>query len=61
MSNVIAFKKPSLKTRHAGNTLCRNNHHKWKLVKNSQFDTKQGKLVTVWQCEKCKKTKTKAI
>ena len=61
MSNIIKFKKPSLKKKNAGNTLCKNNHHKWVLLKESQFDSKQGKLVTTWQCSRCKKLKNKAL
>ena len=61
MSNIIEFKKTRLKHKHAGNTLCKNNHHKWIVIKERVFDTKQGKLVTTWQCSRCKKLKNKAI
>ncbi|ROS01984.1 hypothetical protein EDC56_2433 [Sinobacterium caligoides] len=61
MSNVIPFKRPSLKERHKGNTLCRNNHHKWLVVKENQFDSQQGKLVTCYRCERCGKRKNKAL
>jgi len=60
MSNIIKFKMPSLKEKHAGNSLCRSNHHQWKIIKENHFDTKQGKLITVWQCSRCKKKKNKA-
>tara|TARA_R110002072_G_scaffold154_2_gene1053 strand:- start:55065 stop:55250 length:186 start_codon:yes stop_codon:yes gene_type:complete len=58
MSNVIPFKKPSLQEKHKGKTLCKNGFHKWELVSNSQFDVKQGQLVTSYQCKRCGKKKT---
>ncbi|MGD2119325.1 MAG: hypothetical protein PVG66_13270 [Chromatiales bacterium] len=61
MSNVIKFKKPKLSEKFAGNSLCKNGHHKWQLLKDRVFDSKQGKLVTSWQCTRCKKIRTKAI
>lgn len=61
MGDVIAFKKPSLKTKHKGNTLCREGHHKWQVVTNSKFDVKQGKLVTLFRCARCHKEKTKLL
>ncbi len=60
MSNVIPFKKPSLKKKAKEKTLCSNGFHKWKVVSENQFDTKQGKLVTTYRCERCGKTKVKA-
>ncbi|MCK4743053.1 MAG: hypothetical protein KAT25_04475 [Sulfuriflexus sp.] len=61
MSNVIPFRKPSLKEKHRGNTLCRNNLHKWIIVNERRFDTKQGQLVTEFKCSRCGKTRTKTI
>ena len=60
MAEVIPFRKPSLKERHKGNTLCRHDHHKWVVDKAKQFDVKQGKLVTVYRCCRCDKQKVKA-
>jgi hypothetical protein len=57
MSNVVQFKKPSLKSKHKGKTLCKSGFHKWKIVSNAKFDVKQGKLVTVSKCERCGATK----
>jgi len=57
MSEVIPFRKPSLKEKHKGNTLCRHGHHKWVVNKAKQFDVKQGKLVTVYSCSRCGKQK----
>ncbi|KZY28877.1 hypothetical protein A3752_10985 [Oleiphilus sp. HI0081] len=53
MSNVIPFKKPSPKAKHKGKTLCKSGFHKWKVISNSKFDVKQGKLVTVSKCQRC--------
>ena len=60
MSDILPFKKKSLKEKHKGNTLCRNGHHKWVVDKEKQFDVKQGKLVTLYRCARCGKTRTRA-
>ena len=39
--------------------LCENNHHKWVIEKQSQFDVKAGKLVTVERCVRCDKRRTR--
>ncbi len=46
MSNVVPFKRPKLKEKHRGNTLCREGFHKWVIDKASVFDVKKGTLVT---------------
>ncbi|MFL0810623.1 MAG: hypothetical protein K6L76_09430 [Agarilytica sp.] len=61
MDNVVPFKAPkkkSPKEKHKGKTLCRHGYHKWKVVTENQFDVKQGKLVTVSECERCGKRKS---
>ena len=60
MAEILTFKRPSLKDRHKGKTLCRHNHHKWKVDKAKQFDVKQGKLVTVYRCQRCGKERVKS-
>lgn len=60
MADVIPFRKPSLKEKHKGKTLCRHGHHKWQVDKAKQFDVKQGKLVTVYRCSRCGIEKVKA-
>ncbi|MDG2046327.1 MAG: hypothetical protein P8J79_03845 [Halioglobus sp.] len=57
MADVIPFRKPSLKEKRKGNILCRQGHHKWELDKAKQFDVKQGKLVTLYRCVRCRKQK----
>jgi len=53
MSNVLPFKRPTDFEKHKGKTLCRSGFHKWVVVKDKQFDVKQGKLVTVSKCARC--------
>jgi len=60
MSNIIEFKRPSLKQKHKGKTLCRSGFHKWEVVTENKFDVKQGKLVTLYQCKRCGKQKVTA-
>ena len=60
MSNIIPFRKPAKKPAR-GNTLCKEGHHKWKIVQEKQFDSQQGKLVTIYACECCQKKKTEFL
>jgi hypothetical protein len=60
MADIIPFRRPSLRDRHKGNTLCRSNHHKWEVDKAKQFDVKEGKLVTVYRCVRCGKTRVES-
>ena len=53
MGDVIQFKRPKVAQLHKGNTLCRSGFHKWEILKEKQFDVKQGKLITVYQCTRC--------
>ena len=61
MADVLPFRKPSLKEKHKGKTLCRHWHHKWVVDKAKQFDVKQGKLVTVYRCSRCNELKVTAL
>lgn len=60
MFKVVPFRKISLKKKHQGKTLCRHGHHKWVLDKATQFDVREGKLVTVYRCTRCDKVKVKS-
>ncbi len=60
MSNVLPFKKPSLKERARGRTLCKSGFHKWVIDQKKQFDVKRGKLVTIHRCKRCGETKVTA-
>jgi hypothetical protein len=61
MGDVITFKRKSLWEKHKGSSLCRDGFHKWKIVVKQQFDVKQGKLVTKYQCARCQKEKVKLL
>ncbi len=61
MGDVVQFKRPKPSQVHTGNTLCRSGFHKWEILNDRQFDVKQGKLVTVYRCKRCKKIKSKAL
>jgi hypothetical protein len=55
-NNVIQLRKAKAARRNKraeGKTLCDSGFHKWQVVKQSQFDVKLGKLVTVEQCQRC--------
>jgi len=58
MGKVLEFRKPSLKAKARGKTLCGSGFHKWRIDGKKQFDVKQGKLVTIRRCERCGETKT---
>jgi len=58
MGDVIQFKRPSLKEKHKGKSLCKHGFHKWVIEKENQFDSKMGKLVTIMRCARCNKTKS---
>lgn len=58
MADILPFKKPEKKTPRKG--LCQHGFHKWAVCKAQQFDVKQGKLVTVYRCERCGKQKVTA-
>lgn len=60
MAEVIPFRKQSLKDKHKGNTLCRHGHHKWAVDKEKQFNVKEGKLVTVYNCTRCGRKKVRS-
>lgn len=53
MAEIIPFRKPKLSEKYKGRNLCRSGFHKWKVDKDKVFDVKQGRLVTVYRCERC--------
>jgi hypothetical protein len=58
MADILPFKRPRPGEKHKGKTLCKSGFHKWTIDKEKQFDTRQGKLVTVYRCTRCGATKT---
>jgi hypothetical protein len=55
MGEVVPFKRRPKKKTRAG--LCQHGYHKWQVVKDTEFDSKQGRLVTRYQCARCGKEK----
>lgn len=55
MGDVVPFKQPASRKPHKG--LCQHGFHKWKVVKDTGFDSKQGRLVTRYRCQRCGKEK----
>lgn len=58
MGEIVKFKKPSLREKAEGKTLCKSGFHRWKIVAERKFDVRLGKLVTLRRCERCGKEKT---
>ncbi|RZU47858.1 hypothetical protein EV700_0825 [Fluviicoccus keumensis] len=56
MSNVLPFRKPAAPAKG----MCQHGFHRWRILQEKQFDVQQGKLVTVWRCERCGERKVKA-
>jgi hypothetical protein len=61
MGEIVKFRKPALKEKAEGKTLCKSGFHKWKAVSERKFDVKQGKLVTRLRCTRCGKEQTKLM
>lgn len=60
MGEVVKFKIPKPSEKHKGKTLCKSGFHKWEILKEQQFDVKQGKLVSVYVCKRCGEKKVEA-
>ena len=58
MGEIVKFKKPSLRDKAEGKTLCKSGFHRWEVITARKFDVKQGKLVTLRRCERCGREKT---
>ncbi|MGD8312368.1 MAG: hypothetical protein PVJ66_07205 [Gammaproteobacteria bacterium] len=61
MGDVILFRKPKPAEKARGKTLCRSGFHKWIICSEKQFDTRRGRLVTVYRCSRCGVIKTTAL
>jgi len=61
MAKILSFKKPSPKEKNKGKTLCLHDFHKWLVVSERKFDVRQGKLVTLYRCQRCGKEKTELV
>jgi hypothetical protein len=60
VGDVIKFRRPKPSEKHKGKTLCQSGFHKWEVVTEKQFDVKQGRLVTVYECSRCGVRKSEA-
>jgi len=60
MAEIIQFRKPKPAEKAKGKTLCKRGFHKWVVDKDKRFDTRQGRLVTDYRCERCGVMKTTA-
>lgn len=61
VADILPFKRKKASEKHKGKTLCANNHHKWKIETARKFDVKQGRLLTLYRCERCGKEKSKLL
>jgi hypothetical protein len=66
MADILPFKRPAVRSKrpseiHKGKTLCESGFHKWEISKDKQFDSRQGKLVTLYVCQRCGATKSKNL
>lgn len=61
MADILPFKRPRPGEKHKGKTLCKSGFHKWEVDKEKQFDSRQGRLVTLYRCARCGATKTEAV
>ena len=59
MADILPFKKPDKKKPKRG--MCQHGFHKWVIWKEKQFDVREGRLVTVFRCQRCGAEKVKAI
>jgi hypothetical protein len=61
MADILPFKQKTKARNLKGSTLCKHGHHRWKIVTSQKFDVKQGKLVTVSECERCGQRKVESL
>jgi hypothetical protein len=64
MNNFVRFDKKKAEKRFArakGKTLCKSGFHKWIIDVEKQFDSRQGRLVTLYRCQRCSAQKIKTL
>lgn len=61
MAEIIHFRKATPAEKAKGKTLCKHGFHKWAIDKDKRFDSRQGRLVTDYRCERCGVVKTTAL
>lgn len=47
MGEAVRFRRPRPSGKHKGKTLSQHGFHKWAVLKESVFDVKDGRLVTI--------------
>jgi hypothetical protein len=60
MAEIIQFRKSGPAEKARGKTLCKRGFHKWVIDKDRRFDSRQGRLVTDYRCQRCGAVKTTA-
>ncbi|MGB5439221.1 MAG: hypothetical protein WBN57_12940 [Gammaproteobacteria bacterium] len=60
MADILQFRKPTAADKARGKTLCRRGFHKWTILHERKFDSRQGRLVTVYRCIRCEASKIRA-
>lgn len=53
MGNIIPFKRYSLADRKKAQALCNSGLHKWALMHDKRFDAMQGKVISLYRCDRC--------
>lgn len=61
MAEILSFKAAQKKQRKKNTTLCKEGHHKWQIDQAKQFDSQQGRLVTIYVCARCGEKKSKLL
>jgi len=60
MVDILLFRKPKAAEKARGKTLCKRGFHKWVIDKDKRFDSRQGRLVTDYRCDRCGVVRTTA-
>ena len=60
MGDVIPLKGVKTKKKQSKKILCSSGFHKWVVDNERRFDVKEGRLVTMFRCERCGLTKVEA-
>lgn len=63
MADIIQFSaaKKRQQQKNKVSTLCKEGHHRWRINQEKRFETHSGKLMTVYRCARCDKTKNQLL
>jgi len=56
VAEILPFRRKPAKPKG----LCQHGFHSWEVCKETRFDVKQGRLLTVLRCKRCGAEKTEA-